>query len=90
MRGTIIRKRDEGYGFIKPDEGDKDVFFHATAVAEGTFDDFNENDAVEFDIEEGPKGPAAANVTKAAAAPAADDTASDDAATDAPAEEAAE
>lgn len=89
MRGQIIRKRDEGYGFIKPDEGDKDVFFHATAVAEGTFDDFNEGDAVEFDVEEGPKGPAAANVTKAAAAPADDAAASDDAATDAPAEEAA-
>ena len=89
MRGTIIRKRDEGYGFIKPEEGDKDVFFHATAVAEGTFDDFDENDTVEFDIEEGPKGPAAANVTKAAAAaPVADDAASDDAANDneAPAE----
>jgi len=86
MRGTIIRKRDEGYGFIKPDEGDKDVFFHATAVAEGTFDDYNEGDAVEFDVEEGPKGPAAANVTKAAAAPASEDSASDDVA--APAEEA--
>lgn len=70
MRGTIIRKRDEGYGFIKPDEGDKDVFFHASAVGEGTFDDFNEGDAVMFDVEDGPKGPAAANVTKAAAAPA--------------------
>lgn len=88
MRGQIIRKRDEGYGFIKPEEGDKDVFFHASAVAEGTFDDFNEGDNVEFDIEEGPKGPAAANVTKAGDAPA-DDVASDDAATDAPAEEVA-
>ena len=94
MRGTIIRKRDEGYGFIKPDEGDKDVFFHASAVAEGTFDDFNEGDVVTFDVEEGPKGPAAANVMKVGeaaaeapaeeAAPAAEETKEE-----APAEEAA-
>ena len=84
MRGTIIRKRDEGYGFIKPDEGDKDVFFHASAVAEGTFDDFNEGDAVTFDIEDGPKGPAAANVYKATdAAPVAEEAANDN---EAPAE----
>jgi CspA family cold shock protein len=74
MIGTIVRKRDEGYGFIKPAEGDKDVFFHASAVAEGAFDDFNEGDTVSFDLEEGPKGPAAANVKKAdAPAPVADE-----------------
>ena len=96
MKGTVVRKRDEGYGFIKPEDGDKDVFFHASAVAEGgSFDDINENDTVEFDVEEGPKGPAAANVVKvdASAAPAADDAAATDDAADAteeaPAEEAA-
>jgi len=81
-----MSKRDEGYGFIKPAEGDKDVFFHATAVVDNGFDDINAGDEVTFDVEEGPKGPAAANVQKAAPAPAADDAASDDAATDAPAE----
>ncbi len=84
MRGTIISKRDQGFGFIKPEEGEKDVFFHATSVQGEGFDEINEGDTVTFDIEEGPKGPAAANVTKAAAAPA-DDAANDDA----PAEEAA-
>lgn len=81
MKGTVVRKRDEGYGFIKPEDGEKDVFFHASAVAEGgSFDDINENDTVEFDVEEGPKGPAAANVVKvdASAAPATDDAANDD------------
>lgn len=82
MRGTIIRKRDEGYGFIKPEEGEKDVFFHASAIAEGTFDDFNEGDTVTFEVEEGPKGPAAANVAKAAAseeaAPATEQEAGED------------
>lgn len=62
MTGTIIRKRTEGYGFIKPDNGDKDVFFHASALAEAAFDDVQEGQKVTFDVEEGPKGPAAANV----------------------------
>lgn len=77
MQGTIVRKRSEGYGFIKPDDGSKDVFFHASSVAEGTFDELNEGDAVSFDLEEGPKGPSAANVAPAAAAaaPANDDNA---------------
>ena len=83
MKGTIIRKRDEGYGFIKPEEGDKDVFFHASALELVAFDDLQEGDTVSFDIEEGPKGPAAVNVDRAAATPvAADDAASDDAATE--------
>lgn len=75
MKGSVVRKRDEGYGFIKPEEGEKDVFFHASAVAEGTFDDLSEGDMVTFDVEEGPKGPAAANVVKIGAAPANDDAA---------------
>lgn len=67
MRGTIIRKRSEGYGFIKPDDGGKDVFFHATSVVDVTFDELQEGDTVSFDIEQGDKGPAATNVTRAAA-----------------------
>ncbi len=70
MKGSVVRKRDEGYGFIKPEEGEKDVFFHASSVVDVTFDDLKEGDAVTFDVEEGPKGPAATNVKKAAAAPA--------------------
>jgi CspA family cold shock protein len=91
MKGTIIRKREEGYGFIKPEQGDKDVFFHASALELVAFDDLQEGDVVSFDIEEGPKGPAAVNVDRAAATPATDDAASDDAADtdEAPAEEAA-
>jgi CspA family cold shock protein len=89
MKGTIIRKRDEGYGFIKPETGDKDVFFHASALELVEFDDLQEGDVVSFDIEEGPKGPAAVNVDRAAATPATDDAASDDAVTtDAPADDA--
>jgi len=77
MKGSIVRKRDEGYGFIKPEEGDKDVFFHASALVDIDFDSLNEGDVVTFEMEDGPKGPAAGNIQKAddAAAPAADDAA---------------
>jgi len=65
MTGKIARVTDRGFGFITPDEGDKDVFFHAKDLVEVEFDELQEGDAVTFDIEEGPKGPAAANVQKA-------------------------
>ena len=66
MKGSIVRKRGEGYGFIKPVDGDKDVFFHASALVDIAFDDLNEGDMVTFEVEEGPKGPAAANIERAA------------------------
>ncbi len=62
MKGTLVRKRSEGYGFIKPEEGDKDLFFHASSIVDVAFDDLNENDIVSFEVEEGPKGPSATNV----------------------------
>jgi len=66
MTGTIARLTDKGFGFIKPEEGDKDVFFHARSLEEGLmYDDLREGDAVSFDVEEGPKGPAAINVKRA-------------------------
>ncbi len=71
MKGSIVRKRDEGYGFIKPEDGDKDVFFHASALVDIDFDSLNEGDVVTFEVEEGPKGPAAANIQKSDDAPAA-------------------
>jgi cold shock protein len=66
MTGTIVRKRDNGYGFIKPDNGEKDVFFHAQAIVDTTFDELQEGEKVTFDVEQGPKGPAATNVRRAA------------------------
>lgn len=67
MTGKIARLTDRGFGFITPDEGsEKDVFFHARSLAEGTlYDDLKEGDAVTFELEDGPKGPAAANVQRA-------------------------
>lgn len=66
MKGSIVRKRDEGYGFIKPADESKDVFFHASSLVDVTFDELNEGDAVSFEVEEGPKGPSATNVQRAA------------------------
>jgi CspA family cold shock protein len=79
MKGSIVRKRDEGYGFIKPEGDDKDVFFHASALVETEFDELNEGDVVTFDIEEGPKGPAAANVTKVEGETATEETPAEEA-----------
>mgnify|MGYP000853730588 FL=1 len=56
MTGKIARVTDRGFGFITPDEGDKDVFFHAENVVDVEFNDLQEGDAVTFDVEEGPKG----------------------------------
>ena len=65
MTGKIKALRG-GYGFITPDEGDKDVFFHATALDGITFDSLREGQAVTFDVAQGEKGPRAEHVKLAA------------------------
>jgi cold shock protein len=65
MTGSIVRIKPNGFGFIKPDNGEKDVFFHAQSLVDIGFDDLKEGDAVTFDVEQGPKGPAATNVRRA-------------------------
>jgi CspA family cold shock protein len=53
----------KGYGFISS-EGKKDIFVHFKAITSEGYKSLNEGDAVEFEIEDGPKGPQAANVSK--------------------------
>lgn len=64
MKGTIARLTDRGFGFITPEGGDKDVFFHANEVQGAAFNDLREGDAVTFEMSDGPKGPAATNVAR--------------------------
>ena len=55
----------KGYGFITPDDGGKDLFCHQTDIEMEGFRTVHEGQAVEFNVEEGPKGPAAKNVRPA-------------------------
>jgi CspA family cold shock protein len=62
--GTVKWFNDsKGYGFIECDSGDKDVFVHYSAIeSQGGFRTLQEGQRVEFSVEQGKKGPAAAQV----------------------------
>jgi CspA family cold shock protein len=57
--GTVkFFNNSKGFGFIAPEDGEKDVFVHVN----GLIDQINEGDKVSYDVEEGPKGLNAVNV----------------------------
>lgn len=61
--GTVKWFNDaKGYGFIKPDDDDKDVFVHYTAIQMPGHKTLAEGQRVQFEIVQGAKGPQAANV----------------------------
>jgi CspA family cold shock protein len=61
--GTVKWFSDEkGFGFITPDEGDKDLFVHHTGIDGSGFRTLAEGSRVSYESEAGPKGPKAVNV----------------------------
>ena len=52
---------EKGYGFISQESG-PDVFVHFSAIESAGYRSLNENDKVEFEVSQGPKGPQAGNV----------------------------
>ena len=54
---------DKGFGFISPDDSQQDVFAHFSAINSNGYRSLEENQRVEFEVQEGPKGLQAANIT---------------------------
>lgn len=66
MNGTIKNLiTGKGFGFITREGESKDLFFHSTELVGVTFDELTAGDKVTFEVVEGPKGPAAAKVSRA-------------------------
>ncbi|MDQ6525374.1 cold-shock protein [Nocardioides albidus] len=53
---------EKGFGFIAPADGTPDVFVHFSAIQGNGYKSLDENQQVEFDVTQGPKGPQAENV----------------------------
>ena len=64
MNGTIKTLTDKGYGFISREGEQKDLFFHSKELNGVMFDELKVGDNVTFEVSDGPKGPAATNVSR--------------------------
>ena len=65
MMGTIKTLTEKGFGFITPENGDKDLFFHSSALVDVMYDELSVGDKVSFETEASDKGPRAVNVMRA-------------------------
>jgi CspA family cold shock protein len=65
MTGTIKTLTEKGFGFISREGEAKDLFFHQNDLNGVSYNDLKVGDVVNFDVEEGPKGPSAKNVVRA-------------------------
>ena len=67
LKGTVKWFNNaKGYGFIGREDGSPDVFVHYSAIQEQGYRNLEENEKVEFDVSQGPKGLQAANVRRLA------------------------
>lgn len=53
---------EKGFGFIAPEDGSADVFAHYSEISGSGYRSLDENQKVEFDVTQGPKGPQASNI----------------------------
>ena len=65
LKGTVKWfNGKKGFGFIEREDKEKDAFVHASAVKTAGMRFLNEGDKLEFELEDGPKGPSAVNLKK--------------------------
>ena len=65
LKGTVKWfNSKKGFGFIEREDKEKDAFVHASAVKAAGMRFLNEGDKLEFNLEDGPKGPSAVNLKK--------------------------
>ena len=62
--GTIARLTDKGFGFIKREGQEKDLFFHSNELVGVSFDELREGDTLSFEVADSPKGPNAVKVSR--------------------------
>lgn len=62
--GTIVGLTDKGFGFIRVEGMEKDLFFHSNELQNTSFDQLRTGDKVSFEVAEGPKGLNAIKVSK--------------------------
>lgn len=65
MTGIIKTLKENGFGFIKAEGQEKDIFFHKDKLVGVSFEDLREGDAVSFETEQSDRGTNAVNVQRA-------------------------